>query len=393
MPLAGVRVVDLSRYLPGPYCTFMLADYGAEVIKVEQPHEVAKKRRTFQQDRLSDAELRHIKAFEMVNRNKRAVMLPFRTAEGREVIERLVRDADVFVHDYRPGVMERAGLGYEDLRKINPRLVYCAVSACGQTGPYKDVPGHDPVSLSLTGVLTRFGEGVDAPRQVGAPVSDLVCALHATIGVLMALKARDATGEGQLVDVGMSDAALSIVTPAVQRLLSTGAEPHRNILMANNGLWPTKDDKWICTTDMEPAYWGRWCDMVGRPDLKARIFDRPAIDAELKAIFRSHTRDEWFDLIRKHDTQGAPVLSLAEALEDPHARARGNVLEVETEDGRKITHLGHLIKLSATPGRIRSLARMPGDDTREVLTELGYDETEIAAHLDAARAADAEARA
>jgi len=146
MPLKGIKVADLSRYLPGPYCTMMLADYGAEVIKIEQPHEVAKKRKTFQQDGLSSEALRRAKSFEMFNRNKQAILVNFRKTAGRGVVERLVSESDVFIHDYRPGVMEEAGLGYEQLKKLNPRLVYCAVTLCGQAGPYRDLPGHDPVS-------------------------------------------------------------------------------------------------------------------------------------------------------------------------------------------------------------------------------------------------------
>lgn len=376
MPLSGVKVVDLSRYLPGPYATYVLGDYGADVVRVEQPHEVAKKRATFGQDNLSEAELRRLKALEMVSRNKRAVALNLREPAGRDVVRRLAAGADVFLHDYRPGVMEAAGLGYDDLRAINPRLVYCAVSAMGQTGPYRDLAGHDPISLSLAGVLTRFGQGVDAPSQVGAPVSDIVCALHAVIGVLMALAARRETGRGQLVDVAMGDAAFSLVTSSITRLLGTGAEPPHAISLANNGLWRTRDGKWVCTTDIEPAYWRRFCELVDRPDLISRLRDRPAIDADLAAIFAARDRDEWFELFRRHDTQGAPVLSLAEALQDPHARARGNVVEVDGPDG-PVLHLGPLIKLSDTPGRIRHTAAMPGADTAAALAELGYSDAEV----------------
>lgn len=377
MPLSGVNVVDLSRYMPGPYCACMLADYGAEVIKVEQPHEVAKKRRIFQQDRLTPAELGRIKALDMLGRNKQAILLNFREAAGREAVQRLASRGDVFIHDYRPGVMEGAGLGYEDLKQINPRLIYCAVSAFGQTGPYRDLAGHDPVSLSITGVLTRFGDGPQAPREVGTPVSDLVTALHAVIGIMMALRARERTGQGQLVDIAMSDAALSIVSTPIQRLLANGVEPPRSPHMANNGLWRTRDGKFICTTDMEPNYWARFCDMVGRPDLKPRLHDRPNTDQALAEIFLRHTRDEWFDMIRRHGTQGAPVLSLAEALNDPHTRARGNIVETTTEQGETILHIAPLIKLSQTPGSIRHLARMPGQDTRSVLQGLGYSSDEI----------------
>jgi len=193
----------------------------------------------------------------------------------------------------------------------------------------------------------------------------------------MALRARERTGEGQLVDIAMSDATFSIVTSSIQRLLTNGVEPPRNLVMANNGVWRTKDGKFICTTDMEPAYWDRFCDMVVRPDLKSRLHDRPHTEKDLEEIFLRHTRDEWFDLIRRHNTQGAPVLSLAEALRDPHARARGNVVETVTPDGETILHIGPLIKLSQTHGKIRHVARMPGEDSRAVLQRLGYSVGEV----------------
>ena len=223
--LQGVRVLDLSRYLPGPYCTLMLADYGAEVIRVEQPNEVIKKRHTFGQANLSDAELERLKAYETMSRNKRSLLLDLRSPSAGTVMRRLIEKVDVLVSDYRPGVLEASGLDYASVSKINPKLIYCAISLCGQTGPYRDVPGHDPVSLALAGVLSRCGSGSDGPRTVGVPISDINSALHAVTGILLALRARDSSGVGQLVDVAMSDTAFAFVTPALSRFLASGTEP------------------------------------------------------------------------------------------------------------------------------------------------------------------------
>jgi crotonobetainyl-CoA:carnitine CoA-transferase CaiB-like acyl-CoA transferase len=375
--LKGIVVLDLSRYLPGPYCTLMLGDYGADVIRIEQPSEVIKKRRTFGQAELSDEELERLKAFEISSRNKRSLLLDLRKSSSREVMERLIKRADVLVSDYRPGVLDAAGYDYESVRALNPRLIYCAISLCGQTGPYRDVPGHDPVSLAVAGVLTRFSSGSDSPRTIGVPISDINSALHAVVGILLALRARETTGTGQLVDVAMSDTAFAFVTSSLSRLLATGKEPPIGINMANNGVWRTRDGRHVCTTDMEPRYWEAFCDLIDRPQWKRLLHKRAEYETELRDIFLTRDRDEWIELFREAGTQGAPVLSLSETIDDPHARARGVVTTTRDDTGAEITHIGPLIKLSDTPGDIRHVARMPGADSRDVLTELGFSQTEI----------------
>jgi crotonobetainyl-CoA:carnitine CoA-transferase CaiB-like acyl-CoA transferase len=375
--LQGVSVLDLSRYLPGPYCTLMLADYGADVIRVEQPNEVIKKRHTFGQADLTDAELDRLKAFEMISRNKRSLLLDLRSPYADKVMRRLIARADVLVSDYRPGVLEASGLDYESARKINPKLIYCAISLCGQTGPYRDVPGHDPVSLALAGVLGRCGVQSDCPRTLGIPISDINSALHAVTGILLALRARESTGAGQLVDVAMSDSAFAFVTPALSRLLATGAEPPIGLNLANNGVWQTRDGKFVCTTDMEPRYWHAFCDLVERPEWKPLLHKRSRYEADLREIFLTRDRDEWIELFRQSGTQGAPVLSLSEAARDPHAHARGVFKTVHTSAGEGVTHVGPLIKLSATPGTIRHVARMPGADSRAILQEVGFEPAEV----------------
>ena len=375
--LQGITVLDLSRYLPGPYATLMLGDHGADIIKVEQPHEVVKKRRTFGQADLPDAELERLKAFEMVSRNKRSLLLDLRSPASAEVMRRLIERADVLVSDYRPGVLDEAGYGYEQCRAINPRLIYCAVSLCGQDGPYRDVPGHDPVSLAVAGVLTRFDS--TGPRTVGVPISDINSALHAFAGVLLALRARDRTGEGQLVDIAMSDTAFAFVSNAIGRVLTSNAEPPIGVNMANNGVWECRDGRHICTTDMEPRYWDAFCDLIERPHWKPLLHKRAAYEDELRQIYLTRDRDEWIALFRAAGTQGAPVLTLAETIGDPHAIARGVITEVADEAGNPVTQVGPLIKLSETPGDIRFVARMPGADSRAILAEAGFGADEVEA--------------
>lgn len=379
--LEGVRVLDLTRFLPGPYCTLLLADLGAHVLRVEQPREVAKKDAVFGHDRLPQAERVRIKAQEMVARNKRSILLDLRKPGGAGVALDIAAQYDVLVHDYRPGVLEGSGLGYAEVRARNPRIVYCAITLCGQTGPYRDLPGHDPVALALSGALTRFGVDSATPAIPGTPVGDIVTGLHAAVGILAALRARETSGSGQMIDVAMSECALAMLTPIFQRYLASGRAPPQGWRAGNAGVWKTRDGRFICTTDVEPAFWRRFCESAGKPELADRASDpgrREEIEKELAALFAARTRDEWFELARAHGTQAAPVYDLGEALADPHARARGAVVEV-AESGDRVVHVASPIRLSATPPRIRHLARLPGADTASVLAELGFEPDRIAA--------------
>jgi crotonobetainyl-CoA:carnitine CoA-transferase CaiB-like acyl-CoA transferase len=320
------------------------------------------------------------KAKEISGRNKRSVMLDLRNAEALSIVKRILAEADVLVHDYRPGVMEEMGLGYDTVSLLNPRLIYCAISACGQSGPYRDLAGHDPIPLALAGALMRFGDNADEPHIVGAPIADITAGSHAAFGVLAALRARDSTGRGQLVDAAMSDCAFALMTSVYQRLLARGEPPPLHWQAGNVGLWKTKDAKYVCTTDLEPRFWERFCVAIDRKDLIPRQFELSgpqSITPILEAIFLSKTRDEWFETLRMADCQVAPVYSLTEALNDPHHRARGTVTEVAGPHGEKVTQIGPLVKLNLNPARIRYLARMPGADTRDVLAEHGVGAEEI----------------
>jgi crotonobetainyl-CoA:carnitine CoA-transferase CaiB-like acyl-CoA transferase len=371
MPLSGVKVLDLSRFLPGPYCSLLLADYGAEVIRIEQPREVAKKEAVFGHDRLSEDDKRRARAQEIVGRNKQSVLLDFSSDEGRASLLKLIAASDVLLHDYRPGVMESAQLDYANLESLNPKLVYCAISLCGQTGPYRDLPGHDPVALALAGALGRFGNGIQEPHVPGVPANDILTGTHAAFGILAALRERDHSGRGQCIDVAMSDCALGMMTSVYQRYLVTGQEPPIHWQGGNTGLWKTKDGAYICTTDLEPAYWKKFCALVGREDLQALGYDasqHAKLDAALQTLFATRTRDEWFALLLAGGTQAAPVYSLEDALRDPHARARGSVVEIDHPDFGKVIQIGPLIHLSRTPGRIRHLGHMAGEDNADILS-------------------------
>ncbi len=375
-PLSDIKVLDFSRFLPAPFCSMMLGDFGADVIRIEQPREVQKQEQIFERTHLSQQEKQALKAKEMLARNKRSVLLNLRHEAGISAAKRMIKNCDVLIHDYRPGIMEAMGLGYKEVEAINPSIVYCAVSLCGQDGPYRQFPGHDPIALALAGALGRFGDG-KKPHVPGLPVGDISTGLQALIGILLALKSKAQTGEGQLVDIAMSDSALGLMTSVMQRYLMDEEEPAMAWTAGNTGTWKCSDGKHICLSDLEPAYFEKFCKAVERTDL----LDCKSIEErqqKLADLFLTQTRHHWFKLLRQAGTQVAPVYSLAEALTDEHALARKTIQHIDDGCGNTVVHVGPSIKLNKTPGNIRQLGHLAGADTEQVLSEFNFSETEIA---------------
>lgn len=384
--LAGLKVVDFSKFLPGPYCTWMLADLGAEVIRIENPRELAKQRKVFGWDKLSDAENARLRAHDIFARGKKSLLIDPGSDQGREAIHRLIAGADILVEDYRPGVMETMGYGWPEMAALNPRLIYCSVTLCGQTGPYASKPGHDPVALAVAGVLSRVGEDPDRPAFPGVPVADLLSGSNAVIGVLAAVVARAATGRGQRVDIAMSDSALALVANLLSRHPDLATAPAKGVHRADSGIWQAADGLWLVTTDMEPRYWQRFCEAIGLPDLGPRQMDRanwPAIKARIAAVIATRPRAEWLAIFAAADTQFAPILTVAEAMADPHNQARGMIREVAAPGGA-VRQLGSPIHLSNTPAVPPHAAPPAGADTEAVLAGLGYDAAQVAALRQAA---------
>lgn len=376
--LAGLKVLDFSRLLPGPYSTWLLADMGAEVIRVENPREVSKQAKVFGWDRLPQAERRRLRETDILARNKRSMLLDIGHEEALPVLHALAKDVDIVVEDYRPGVLSGLGLGYETLSALNPGLVYASLTLCGQTGPYRDKPGHDPVALSIAGVQSRIGEDPDAPSFAGIPAADVITGSHAAFAILAAVHERGRTGRGRHVDVAMSDCAMSLLVNVLSRHPDPATIPPRGTRRADMGLWRTRDDKFICTTDMEPRYWRTFCETVGRPDfvsLQNSVESRPEIRSVLEALFAQKDQAEWLAIFEAAGTQYAPVHDIPEALSDPHVRARGMVVEAMGEDGRAVTQIGAPVRLEEG-GTLRWLGHMPGADTQYVLSQLGMDSLE-----------------
>lgn len=372
--LGGLTVLDFSRFLPGAYFGWLAGDMGADVIRIEHPRELAKAKTMFGAGADEDAETLR-RARPTYTRNKRSLLLNPGHPEAAQVIHALVERADVLLEDYRPGVMAAMGLGYEALAAINPRLVYCSVSFAGQTGPLAGRAGHDPAALALAGALSRLN-GTPVPTLPGAQVADVLAGAHAAIAVLTALQARHASGKGQHVDVAMTEAAMPLLMVALGRAEDPAAIGFpTGAWHPKGGVWLCGDGEWLCTTDMEPRYWARFCEAVGRPHYAARQFDtaaHPAMQEDLAALFAAQPRAHWLGLLEAADTQAMPVLTPGEALRHPHAEARGMHVALLTPAGT-VEQIGTPFHLSDHPPVAHRPAPLPGADNAAILAELGFD--------------------
>jgi len=375
LPLDGLKIVDFSRFLPAAYASWLAADMGADVIRIEHPRELAKQEKMFGRAKDAEAALRS-RARPSFTRNKRSLLINPGSAAARPVLEKMIASADILIEDYRPGVLARMGFGYETMSKLNPRLIYLSVSFAGQTGPFAGRAGHDPLALALAGALPRLN-GMRTPSLPGLQVADPLAGAHGVIGLLLALKARETSGRGQHVDIAMSDASLPLLMVSMARYDDLDAMPRPGDWNPKGGVWECSDGKYLCTTDMEPAYWGRFCDAVGKPEFAALQHEKsehPRMQAELEAIFRTRSRDEWFALLSEAETQAMPVLTPAEAVEHPHNRARGMVFEVPVDNQEPVLQLGLPFKLSDIEPLSARPAGAPGADTSQILADLGFDE-------------------
>jgi alpha-methylacyl-CoA racemase len=403
-PLSNVRVLDLTRLLPGGFCTLLLADLGADVIKVEDtgagdyvrwapPYYGSEE----------DSPLGTRSALYLsLNRNKRSVRLDLKHEAGRQALLKLVEGADVLVESFRPGVLDRLGVGYDALRQANPALVYCPITGYGQDGPNRDRAGHDMNYLGLNGLLGLTGAKDGPPVQPAGQIADLGGgALMAAVGILAALNDARGSGEGQVVDVSMYDGAQSWLAMVAGRYFADGEVPHRGELELAGSIicyrpYEAKDG-WVTCGALEPKFWTAWCRGVGREDLIEHQFDPPGSEAHAQAaeIFRSRTREEWRAFNDDHDCCVEPVLDLDEALGSEQAEAREMVVELDQPGFGAVRQLGFPVKLSRTPAEIEKPAPALGEHTAELLAEAGYSAEEVQSleEQGAAKGPDAEQKA
>jgi alpha-methylacyl-CoA racemase len=396
LPLADVRVLDLTRLLPGGFCSLLLADLGADVLKVEDTGmgDYIRWAPPYYGEDSEQALGTRSALYLSLNRGKRSVRLDLKTQQGQEALLRLVEQYDVVLDGFRPGVLDRLGVGYERMREANPAIVFCAITGYGQDGPYTQRAGHDMNYLGLVGLLGLTGARDGPPVQSAGQIADLGGgALTAAFGVMAALHERRRSGEGQFVDVSMADGALSWLAMVAGRYFCDGEVPRRGEQQLAGGLLcylPYEAaDGWVTCGALEPKFWAAFCEGIGRPELAEAQFEAPGSDAwrEVAEVFRSRTRAEWRAFNDEHDCCIEPVLDLDEALESELVRERGMVVEMEQPPFGAVRQLGVPVKLSRTPGDPTRPAPAFGEHTDEALREAGYADGEIAAMKESGAAA------
>jgi crotonobetainyl-CoA:carnitine CoA-transferase CaiB-like acyl-CoA transferase len=379
MALEGVRVLDLSGLAPGPYCTMLLGDLGAEVILIEAAPGAGRRMETD----LSERGLAH----NALRRNKQSIGLNLKDPRAQEAFMRLAEKSDVVVEGYRPGVVKRLGVDYEAVSRRNPRIVYCSLSGFGQTGPYSNLVGHDINYISVGGALGSIGWPDTPPAIPLNVIADFAGGgLYAAFGILAALVAREKTGRGQYVDIAMSDGVTSLLAMAVSQYFGGGLVPSPGADFLNGGIpcynvYQCSDGKWLSIGSLEPWFWKETCEVLGCEEFIPQQNNRaefPRMFETLRAKFKERTRDEWFEILRQHDICVGPVYALDEALADPHVLARNMVLEIDHPEFGKVKQVGIAAKLSDTPGAVRSTGPKKGEQTDDILTLAGYSEAEIA---------------
>jgi CoA:oxalate CoA-transferase len=385
LPLSGLKVLDLTRVLAGPYCTMVLADLGADVVKVEAP-EIGDDSRHF--GPFVGAESAY---FMSLNRNKRSITLNLKVGRGKDLFASLVECFDVLVENFRPGTMEKLGLGYEKLAARNPRLVYAAASGFGHTGPYRLKPAYDVVVQGMGGIMSITGHPGGPPTRVGASIGDITAGLFTTVGILAALRAREQTGKGQLVDVAMLDCQVAILENALARYEVSGQVPGR-IGNRHPSITPFSSipaaDGYLIIAVGNDALWEKFCRLVNRDDLRSdpafhtnhdRTENWNRLEPELASVFARHTVKEWLDLLEESGIPCGPINAIDQVVADPQIRAREMVVEVQHPTAGPLKMAGSPVKLSESPtGWLRRPSPLLGQHTDEVLaTYLGMEPKQV----------------
>lgn len=383
-PLAGIRVLDFTRVLAGPFATQVLSDLGAEVIKLEPP---------------ADGDLtRHYPPYRggeshyfiSVNRGKRSLVVDLRKPEGKEIALALAAKSDVVVENYRPGVLDRLGLGYEALSAVNPGLIYCAISGFGLSGPMRDRPSFDIVTQALTGAMSVNGEPGRPPVKLGLPMGDLGGGLFAAVGVLAALHERHATGRGRLIDISLQDGLLGLLAYLPQLGMFQGVDPgpigsgHNSIVPYNS--YVARDGS-VLIACLTTVFFASLCTAIGQPELalrpefaamEGRYRHKDEIDGIIAAFVAQHSVAEMLELLERHDIPHAPVLTISQALAEPHVQARGMVETVDHPTAGPLTLVGRPVRFPGSPQPPLRRPDLLGEATRDVLAEAGYDAERIA---------------
>jgi formyl-CoA transferase len=383
-PLDGVTVLDATQVMAGPYCTLLLADMGAEVIKVEKPDGDDSRRIGPPFINGESA------AYLGINRNKKSIVLDLKRDFDRDVFKRLAAHADVVAENFRPGTMERLGLGAATLREAHPALIYVSISGFGQTGPYRDRPGYDLVAQGMSGMMSVTGYPDSPPVKSSIPIADLNAGMFAAYGVLSAYIHRLKTGEGQVVETSLLEAAIAYTVWESAELWGSGETPQRkgsaHRMVAPYQAIATSDGYFNLAAGNQ-GFWERFCAAAGREDLLAdprfssnatRVEHYVELAAELEVTTRTRTAAEWLALCDEAGVPAGPIYDMPQVYEDPQVLARGMVQVLEHPVAGPVKHIGVPVKLSATPGEVRTPAPTLGQHTEEVLGRFGFSREEIA---------------
>lgn len=380
-PLSGIRVLELGQLIAGPFAAKMLGEFGAEVIKIEPPGKG---------DPLRNWRLIHDGTsvwWQVQSRNKKSVSLDLRQPEAQDLIRALVKDIDVVVENFKPGTMEGWGLGWEDLRAINPRLVMLRVSGYGQTGPYRDLPGFGAIGEAMGGLRHLSGEPDRTPVRVGISIGDSLSALHGVIGILLALRARDQNGQGQMIDVALYESVFNMMESLLPEYAVFGEvrQPAGSSLpgIAPSNAYRCQDNKYVLVAGNGDSIFKRLMGVIGRPDLAdapelannaGRVKHVVMLDDAISQWTGQHPLDEVLVRLNEGQIPAGKIYDVADIATDPHYQARGMILDGALPDGTPIKLPGIVPKLSETPGEVRSAAPALGQDTDGVLAGLGVDE-------------------
>ena len=383
-PLANIRILDITRALAGPYCTMMLGDLGADVLKVERPVSGDESRGwgppfVGQAYGPYPGESAY---FIASNRNKRSLTVNIQTAEGQEIIRKLAGISDVLVENYRTGELDKKGLGYADLHNLYPKLIYCSISGYGRTGPYAERPGYDAILQAEGGMMSITGPMDGPPSRAGIPIIDITSGMFAATAILAALRARDITGDGQLVDLSLFDSHVALLTNVASNYL-VGGEPPRRLGNAHPNLVPydafSARDGWFILGVANEKQWGLICDLLARPDLKTdsrfatnrdRVGNREVLVTELNSIFSQRDVNDWLADLAQAGLPCGRINSIPEVFAHPQAQARAMTLESEHASAGTVRLTGFPYKFSQTPAEIRRPPPLLGEHTEEVLTGL-----------------------
>jgi len=374
--LEGIKILDLSRMLPFEYCTMILADLGADILKIEEP-EMGDYMRW-----LPPKIKEENSHFLLLNRNKRSMTLNLRKDDAKAILRDLATGADVLFESFRPGVMDKLGLGYDAIKEVNPEIIYCSSTGYGQMGPYSNKPGHDLNYISIAGILERTG--LEKPVIPGIPMADMTVGVYSALAILAAIIARDRVGVGQYIDISMTDCMLSYnianigdyVAGRSEKFELRGEAPYYNV-------YETKDGKWISVGNIEDKFWADMCRGMDREDLiEKHSFglskeEKASLKSELQEVFRQKTRDEWIRIFEDKDTCITPVLAVEESLNDPNFIERDMIFEVDHPTEGKLKQIALPIKFSETTDLRKMPPPMIGEHTDEVLKALGYDDAKI----------------